>query len=141
MNQRSHVLCRSFLLISLLQCLSQNLLADELAKTATAQEAADNLGVGINLGQQSCQWSGISQADDTDIPAKILQANRHAHEGFLSPTDIKFGDHHRQSARLCGRAEGHEEDSRQKLITQDHFKMTLPDCPDRIASKPFSNSV
>jgi endoglucanase len=50
MNQRSHVLCRSFLLISLLPFLSQNLFADELAKAATAQEAADNLGVGINLG-------------------------------------------------------------------------------------------
>ena len=50
MNQRSHVLCRSFLLISLLQCLSQNVFADELAKISTAQEAADKLGVGINLG-------------------------------------------------------------------------------------------
>ena len=50
MNHRASILCRLFLLISLLQCLSQNVFADEFAKATTAQDAANKLGVGINLG-------------------------------------------------------------------------------------------
>ena len=50
MNHRASILCRLFLLISLLQCLSHNVFADEFAKATTAQDAAKKLGVGINLG-------------------------------------------------------------------------------------------
>ena len=60
---------------------------------SAAVQCGDGDGVLLQCGGE---WSGITQADDVNLPVLLFQSDGDANECFFCAADIEFGDDHAQ---------------------------------------------